>query len=539
MADFGGFQVQTPQEVLAGLNQQRMAIASMSNPRAQRNANIAFQLQNLAGSPELRRAKRLEANMKQVEATVPRTGDALQDERTRLSMMFDAVKDLDPLAASQISQQMLALDTQAFERKRLQAASDRADRNTDIQERNASINEKRFMREPNFSDYRWIIDPNDPKAKPKMLDLRDPAMAAEYDKSAQEGMTALTQDQAYELLGFHETRQQMKDIINRSGFEKKIEGYNAQFKFLDQGRKLIERFRRDPRTGTFTLDVMRGINNVVEEGQAFVKTLEARDGSTFNEKGTRAYISGVLDDLEKKGDLEFQGNQRSLYESAVLNMGYVLARSLDSGGRLSDQDVNMAIRMLTGGSTIFEDGTISVPAEQITSVMLDRASDINDILGVNSVDEALFSQEAAEMGSLQAQQMRDIRALGRVRYDQFVESATEILGEDGVREVVDPYSLPTREEEIATRAEALREERNASELAKLADNPSTPIFRADRQAERDLPRGAAILYNADGSIVRILDNPTQMANAMRAARPGQRIRFKDGSGNIQEPNLQQ
>lgn len=459
MADFGGFQVKTPQEVLAELAAQRQQIATLP-PRAQRTANIQFQIANLFGNPELKKARALEERMNAVNASVPPSSD-LASEKQRLSQMFDAVKGEDPAAAAQISQQILAIDNEMVERKRLQQNADRSDRAVDIQDRQLKLQEERFGRLPDFSNFGFLVDPNDPANRPKMVDLRDPEQAAQYENAAQNGLLALTQEQAVARLGREQVRAASGTMIPKSAFNQRIQGYRAYNQFLDQGDKLLNRFVFDERTGLLTLDVVRGVRNLAAESKA---ALDEAFG-TPNDEENLGMIRTKLNEFLDNSGTTIESNQRALYESAILNMGYVLARGLDSGGRLSDQDVNMAIRMLTGGSAIFEDGTISVPAEQIVGVFLDRAADIRATLGADNVDAILFSKQQAEAGVPEAQVMQEIFQSTESRYNKLEDTARGFLGDEQMEIILNPGAAAARRD----REEALQAQAEAEEAAKAAE----------------------------------------------------------------------
>lgn len=129
MADFGSFQAQTPQEVLAKLAQNRSQVMVSGNVQQQRSQNIETALDGLFGNPQVRQAKRLETALKTAQsANTQRDGeDPLDFELRRLQSMRDAVADVDPATASQINAKMLEVGETKFQRKRLMAADTRAE----------------------------------------------------------------------------------------------------------------------------------------------------------------------------------------------------------------------------------------------------------------------------------------------------------------------------------------------------------------------------------------------------------------------------
>lgn len=531
MADYGAFQVKTPQEVLAELNAKQQQIQQLGDPQSRRLANIQFQMTNLFGNPELKKARKVEGAIKTAEAMFDQTyqGDpkSLEGEARRLQLMYDQVKEHDPAAAAQIQTSLAELDAERFERKRLTDSDDRAERNTRIQEERVGIEREKFGRMFDASDVGYTTNPDDPKTPVETYDLTDPKQAQAYLDAKGNGQMPINQEQALELLGREEMRNRYKNLINNSGLQKKLTGYDAQNQYLDKATKMIGRFRVNPETGLLVMDVKRGISNVASEARALIRKggWMSDDGYTLNERATQGRISELIDEMVENNELEISQQDRALYEAAVLNMGYVLARSLDSGGRLSDQDVNMAIKMLTGGSALFEDGTISVPANQMVTVLYDRAMDIQTLLQPDSVD-GIFVEERAKYGDEQALLLRQVRNGTQKKFEALDAVTKTTLPEhmyNRVRHSYDPSYLT--DEQVR---EMEYQERRASDVKDFRDAaPTHQIFRPDKETEKMVPKGATIVYGENGQVSRILDTPEDLAKALRSAKPGERYRFRD------------
>lgn len=537
MADFGGFEIKTPEEVLAGMAQQRQAI-TMLPPAQQAAANVQFQIANLFGNPELKKARDLETKIQGVHNKIPPSGD-LNREKARLTEMFDAVKDLDPLAAAQISQQMAAVDSELFERKRLTAADARAERNTAINEQNADINLRRFNGSFwDTSDLGYLIDPQNPEAEPEFYDLTDPAQAQAYEQRRSQGMSPLSYDDAVKMMGADGARGELKKLINNSTFEKKGQGYSAQIQYLDKATKLISRLKRNPETGLLTMDVKRGVVGLAAEAKALIRSggWTDEDGNRLDEAATQSAISRKVDDMIENDELQIAQQDRALFKAAVLNMGYVLARSLDSGGRLSDQDVNMAIQMLTGGSPIFEDGTISIPMEQMVAVLYDRGQDIKTLMEPDQVD-GIFIEERAKYGDEQALLLKGYRESASNKFTLMDELVKNTLPEhlyNRARYTYDPEALT--DEEVRRMEEAeMREEA----ISAFQDRQETyPIFRPDAETEQRLAKNQGLLYNEKGEVMELIEDPTQLAKLLReGVKKGWRIRIRTAKGmeNLSAP----
>lgn len=128
MADFGGFNIPTPQEVLAGLHNRRQQVMSSGNVQAQRSQNMETALDTIFGNPQLNLAKRMTNAVKQAEQRLtPIEGESdLDRELRRLQAVRDAVADLSPETAGEITGQMLKLGQTRLEQQKLRAEESRA-----------------------------------------------------------------------------------------------------------------------------------------------------------------------------------------------------------------------------------------------------------------------------------------------------------------------------------------------------------------------------------------------------------------------------
>lgn len=138
MADYGGFQVQTPQEVLARLQAQRDQFRQSNNPAVRRQAIVDQALDSLFGNPQIQAAENVtaalnKAGKKAMDASLAAGDDDLSSEMRRLKAMRDAIADVDPATASQINGQLLKLGTEKMERAKLLAETEYK-RNEDLRQ---------------------------------------------------------------------------------------------------------------------------------------------------------------------------------------------------------------------------------------------------------------------------------------------------------------------------------------------------------------------------------------------------------------------
>lgn len=123
MADFGGINIPSPQEVLMRQQAQRDQFRQSSDPAVRRQATIDSALDTLFGNPQLQAAQRVTDAVSKAQNTIePSPGESdLDTELRRLKAMRDAVADVDPSVAAQIDQRRLAIGAQKLERDKLLA----------------------------------------------------------------------------------------------------------------------------------------------------------------------------------------------------------------------------------------------------------------------------------------------------------------------------------------------------------------------------------------------------------------------------------
>lgn len=120
---FGKVTVETPQEVLARLQQERRAMTASGNVSAIQQATVSNSLDALFGNPEVKQSQAIQSRMKMAQQSIqPQEGDDdITSEMRRVSAMRDAVQDLDPSLANEMTTQLLQLGTIKTERAKLQA----------------------------------------------------------------------------------------------------------------------------------------------------------------------------------------------------------------------------------------------------------------------------------------------------------------------------------------------------------------------------------------------------------------------------------
>lgn len=122
------FQIQTPQEIISKLQQERRAMFGSGNVAAMHQATVSNALDALFGNPDVKQAQKIQSRIASATANIqPQEGDDdVTAEIRRLSAMRDAVSDIDPELSGRISSHMLQLGTIAAERAKLSAQTVKA-----------------------------------------------------------------------------------------------------------------------------------------------------------------------------------------------------------------------------------------------------------------------------------------------------------------------------------------------------------------------------------------------------------------------------
>lgn len=120
-----GVSVETPQDVLARIQQMRTQQVGSGNPLMIQEGILGRSLDSIFGNPEVKAAKAKTDALTAAASSVQ--GTDIDSTLTRLQTMRDAVAKLDPNAASQLNMQILQLGEEKLQRQKLLGDISRAD----------------------------------------------------------------------------------------------------------------------------------------------------------------------------------------------------------------------------------------------------------------------------------------------------------------------------------------------------------------------------------------------------------------------------
>lgn len=437
MADFGGFQVKTPQEVLAEMQSQQQQIQSMRDPNARRNANIQFQMANLFGNPELKKARATEKVMKGIEETVGegKPGD-LEFERNRLSAMFTALKDVDPSAASQIASRLTELDEAQFERQRLTNIDRRAETAAENQAREANARIEKAERLNNLENV-FYIETTDPETGEPTLKAYNPSdpesnLAFEKDK-LRPNTKVLSRTEAVDS-GMDTIDADFK-LHNNSSFTTRLGTYEAQSQALSRATRIGAVLAQNPAANTSVSGLMNTLNEAATEGRAAAAKMAETMGINLDERGSMQAIDTAMQQFQWYTELD--ARDKGAMAGMTLNMAYVLARSLDPSGRLSDADVMFAARMI-GASQGDPRVLMRVMAENVIG-------NANKVLAADTIDlNQLTPRE--RRSSIQARRLDGVMSHLSTQLEEFRPFLSHWLTDDEIEGMYNPGFIGVHEQ---------------------------------------------------------------------------------------------
>lgn len=336
MANFGGFQIETPQEVLARLNSQIDTDLQSRDFNTQTRARTSRLLTTLFGSPEAKRAQeRVDVADKAFTDLDRLPGESDIDWRIRQNnAFFEGMKDVDPTLAAQAAERATALQNEKLERDQLMSAEERRASNEDRLAAQEEDRQAKVRRQNLFDNIGYARDRK--TGELRAFDLGDTADAARFGLAGKDpNMQILTRE---ELNDLEEAELDDADskLYNRSVLSKKIDTYTASIDAVQRQRRIMEILTAEPDTLTVAAKLEKGINNLVTEIGAA-------------SRATAIDLGGYEKDLASiRSRIAPEARARGVTDAMVLNLAYSLARALDPGGRLSDKDLELALDMIGG-----------------------------------------------------------------------------------------------------------------------------------------------------------------------------------------------
>lgn len=343
MANFGAYEMPTPQELLAQLAEQRRKVMTGGNVVQQRSQNIETALDNLFGNPQVRKANADMEAIKRSQNVGPQGEgeDDISYEMRRLSSVRDAMAEVNPEVAAQINTRLLQLGEMKYQRSRLKAQDDRAAAEHDLQM--DKLKDEKTERE-SFGMQTYVYDIGAKSAE--AFNLRNPEENSAFLEAARKPNTrVITPAMAWQLL--------LQDDAQAGAL--RVAMAKAQ---SGDGSK-VEQQRLENMSGSL-LDLYATADRIFQvfDENPDAITGSAAGGAALDRIATELGAAGRLATGAKLKDSDlsiddwFKANSitSTRMQGLVVGLAYATAKANDPQGRISDKDLAAALQMVGGAN---------------------------------------------------------------------------------------------------------------------------------------------------------------------------------------------
>ena len=348
MADFGGIQLETPQEVMQRIQQVYNRGLQSGNPDVRRQFQIRSAIDSLFGGPrEVRQAQEamdtINAKMKESLSSLP--SDASPEDRAaaRFKAFAEAGDELNrPDISLQAAQQLLGLSEAQFQRSRLQDSDSRAEELHGLNKHRLELQiedlEEQLDRQQRTGEFQVFLGGTAARPTVDVFDLSREGQVRARDAFA------LANPDAIPLTGADAARvlYPSSRLANRVGLVEARQQRDMTQSVLRAARlssQFLKILRSNP-TAFTAGEITAGV------GAQFARHVEGLARSFKNIAMSEGHHSENLSRLNAAMD---KANiDRTVMSGIMMNMAYALARQNDDGGRLSDNDIQFALQMLGG-----------------------------------------------------------------------------------------------------------------------------------------------------------------------------------------------
>jgi len=339
MANVYGFEYQSPEEIQAAKQAEFAQQASQGDV----NAYARQAVFNIFGSPELQKARATQQVLTSALDGMDDdpTRDPLQNEMARAEKIRNSAAKVNPELAIQANDRFLRARQEYEQRERLKVNQGREDEEWAVQQEELSKAKLYAEASQRFAVYEYTQQGGKKAVKllPKGASLEDLRAAAEQYQKANPNAQIQT-GTAAEMLDPNTLFRPASGVnadgspYNRSFYQDQLKDGFAMNASLVEQQSLIDTIIENP--------------NALNK---FTTEIEGDTGSLIEGLGAFARKFGMPDLLPTEGYFKIINDYKvtsNVAQAQVLSAAYKLAKVLDPGGRLSDQDVRMAIDMMIG-----------------------------------------------------------------------------------------------------------------------------------------------------------------------------------------------
>lgn len=373
MADFGGFNITTPQEVQADQSAVRQKAIFSGNINTQRSTNIETALDTIFGNPQLNLARKVQGRLASAQTAAgaeQNPGESDLDYNIRkLQSMRDSISDVDPASASQINTQILKLGEVKFQQGLLTAQDKRAQETFDL---NKPVLKSKANEAERLGGKTYVIDTSDPTGnfKADAFDLNDATQTADFNKAANTPKKlVVTPAQAVELWKDNSDNAfRLREAMAKAGGGV---GKNTWNDLEKQGAGVVSLY--DTADRMFSIlkanpDALSAASKGAKELDKFSSQLVAAahvaNGNTTSD-GTN------LDTWMKSNNVT-----NSRMQSMIISLAFSIAKAQNGTGRITDRDLIAAKETLGG-----DNPNPAVITSNLNDMLTARTNELDDRIG--------------------------------------------------------------------------------------------------------------------------------------------------------------
>jgi len=311
------------------------------NPEQQRAANSQQVINAIFSSPEIRAARAKEQALAGALKSVERKeGESETDFQLRQQVKVrEQLAGIDPKIALQANDNIIKLQSQALEQTRLKQGIDEKEFELKNALETARDSKTPYIFRRNAMGDTTPVAKLDPKATPEEID------AELQRRQAQDSTHTYVVGSGLDALKLEDYSTNSTGGLNKSSLDRiEVDLVNGAV-LMRNGQSFLKQMLKSP------LAFTAGGDALAEGGSFFTGVARIAGDLVQSEEDAKVDQSRFNRVISKTGYLQNArqlGIESAVARGLVLNMAYTLAKSLDPGGRLSDQDVEMAIQMITG-----------------------------------------------------------------------------------------------------------------------------------------------------------------------------------------------
>jgi hypothetical protein len=405
VADFGGFDITTPEEVQASQNAVRQKAALSGNAQVMRSSNIESALDTIFGNPQLNLARKVADKLKSAQSAAgaeQNPGETDLDYSIRkLAAQRDAVASIDPAAAAQMNTQLLKYGEMKFQRDILTQQNSRANAAEGRAAEEFSIEKPVKQAQANVAKINggttYVINTKSPLGTldAKAFDLQDPTQTTEFTKAAAAPNTIVVSPtqaaELYKSANADATRLREAMAKAQGGV-----GKNTWNDVEKQGHGLVTLY-----------DTVDRIFNVFEQNPDALSAASrgAKELDKLNSQLSSAarVVNGSTTATGTNIDtwMKANGVTNSRLQGLVIGTAFAIAQAQNGTGRITDRDLQAAKETI--GS---DNPNPAVMLSNLHDILTSQTGAMNDRIGyldsdgtaptfVKAMKQAIGSKQAA------------------------------------------------------------------------------------------------------------------------------------------------